>query len=358
MEKKFIAIHHRSGSYSERWIEYCLENNISYKLVDCNKPDIIKQLENSVGLMWHWDLTDYKSERFARQLTYSLMSKGIKVFPDKNTSWHYDDKVGQKYLLEAISAPLVNSYVFYSMNEALKWINITTFPKVFKLRGGAGSSNVKLVNKQNAERLIKKAFTTGFSHKNNIERLKERWWVLKRDKNIAGVMHLIKGFGRLIVPKSYDKFYLKQKGYIYFQDFIPANTYDTRIVVIGDRCFGAIRYCRKGDFRASGSGVFTYNPELINKEMISIAFDVAKKLGTQSLAFDFVIENNEPKIIEISYCFAIDCCDDAPGYWDSRFRWKKEEVNLQKYMIQDFIESLHTEKEHSSGSFKQTTDGK
>ena len=26
---------------------------------------------------------------------------GIKVFPDSNTAWHFDDKVGQKYLLEA-----------------------------------------------------------------------------------------------------------------------------------------------------------------------------------------------------------------------------------------------------------------
>ncbi len=343
MKKKLLAIHHRPGSYSNRWIAYCNENNIDYKLVDCTKPDIIKQLDGCAGLIWQWDTTDYSSYIFAKQLTYSLLLKGIKVFPDKNTSWHYDDKVGQKYLLEAIGAPLVRSYVFYSRREALKWANSTSYPKVFKLRGGAGSSNVRLANnKQQTKRLINKAFTAGFPHKSRINRLKQRVWVLKRDQNLHGVKQLIKGIGRFMIPKTNDKFYPKQKGYVYFQDFIPDNNFDTRTVVIGNRCFGARRYCRTDDFRASGSGIFTYNPGLVNEEMILISFDVARKLKTQSLAFDFIIDNKTPKIIEISYCFAVECCDDAPGYWDKELKWHAKDANLQEYIIQDFLNSLQT----------------
>ena len=47
---------------------------------------------------------------------------GTPVFPNYNTSWHFDDKVGQKYFLEAIDAPLVPSHIFYSKKEALEWI--------------------------------------------------------------------------------------------------------------------------------------------------------------------------------------------------------------------------------------------
>lgn len=338
MNQKLVAIHHRPGSFSTRWIDYCIRQNVPYKLVNCNQPDITEQLRGCNGLLWHWDLTDFRSYLYARQLTYSLTLAGIKVFPDINTSWHYDDKVGQKYLLEAIGAPLVNSYVFYSRKEALKWAGHTTFPKVFKLRGGAGSSNVKLVlDKQKAKKLIRKAFSSGFPHKDKYGRLKERLWVLRRDKNLEGVKHIIRGIGRFLIPKPEDKFYQVQKGYIYFQDFIPDNTYDTRIVIIGERCFGALRYCRPGDFRASGSGIFTYNPNLVNKKMIKIGFETAQKLKTQSMAFDFVTDREEPKIIEMSYCFAIECCDDAPGYWDKDLNWHEENVNLQKYMVQDFL---------------------
>jgi glutathione synthase/RimK-type ligase-like ATP-grasp enzyme len=77
--------------------------------------------------------------------------------------------------------------------------------------------------------------------------------------------------------------------------------------------------------------------------MIEIAFDVARKLGTQSLAFDFVFDNEIPKILEISYCFPMgkDTPDDCPGYWDSNLVWHSERVNAQKFMIEDFIKSIN-----------------
>src|SRR5450631_4169402 len=183
-----IAIHNRAGSFSDRWIQYCNENQVSYKLVNCYESDIISQLDDCKGLMWHWDLNDYKAPLFARQLTISLEKKGVKVFPDVNTAWHYDDKVGQKYLLEALCAPLVKSYIFYSRREALKWLDKTTFPKVFKLRAGAASENVRIVKtKKKAKRLIEKAFGEGFPYINGFSRLKNRFWVLKRDKNMKAM---------------------------------------------------------------------------------------------------------------------------------------------------------------------------
>ena len=339
-----IAIHDQAGSFSVRWIKYCDENHVPYKLVNCYDSDIVAQLDDCKGLMWHWNQNDYKAALFARQLTISLEKKGIKVFPDVNTAWHFDDKVGQKYLLEAIDAPLVKSYVFYSRQEALDWLDKTTFPKVFKLRGGAGSVNVSLVKtKKSAKRLIKKAFGKGFSHINRFSRLKDRIWVLKRDKNMNALRGLISGFARIFIPTEVERFSHNEKGYIYFQDFIPENEYDTRLVVIGDRCFGVRRYCRKGDFRASGSGIKAYEPELFDKKSIQSAFEIAKKLKTQSIALDFIWDDHEPKIVEISYCFVMGSFyDDCPGYWDSNLNWHEKTVNPQYFMIEDFIEECRT----------------
>ena len=61
-------------------------------------------------------------------------------FPNFKTVWHFDDKLGQKYLFESIKAPLVTSYAFLYKAGALLWANKASFPKVFKLRGGAGST--------------------------------------------------------------------------------------------------------------------------------------------------------------------------------------------------------------------------
>lgn len=338
-----IAIQNNAGSFSDRWITYCKENKVDYKIVNCYATDIIQQLDDCDGLMWHWSQEDYKAILFARQLTLSLDKKGIKVFPDVDTSWHFDDKIGQKYLLEAINAPLVNSYIFYSKQDATDWIRKATFPKVFKLRGGAGSINVSLVRtNKRAEQLVRRAFSHGFSTTNSFSRFKDRFWVLRRDKNFAALKGVFKGFGRLFIPTEIGRFSHNQKGYVYFQDFISDNDYDTRLVVVGNRCFGLRRYCRKGDFRASGSGLFEYGPKLFDKRSIRYAFETARKLQTQSLAFDFVMLNNEPKIVEISYCYTMGSAyDNCPGYWDENLQWYNKPVNPQYFIIEDFIQELN-----------------
>ncbi len=334
-----IAIHNRPGSFSDRWIEYFHEHNIPYKLVSCYSTDIIGQLSDCDGLMWHWDLNDYRSALFAKQLTISLEKKGIKVFPDFNTSWHYDDKVGQKYLLEAIKVPFIKTFVFYSRSDANNWAETTSFPKVFKLRGGAGSSNVKLIkNKNEAKQLINKAFTTGFLITSPVSRLKERLWMLKRDKNLQAVKKTITGFARLILRKQKEKFISKQIGYIYFQEFVPENDSDIRLVIVGKRCCGMIRYCRDNDFRASGSGLVEYNYELINIEAVKIAFQTAKKLKTQSVALDFIKDKDGYKLIEMSYAFISEI---FPGYWDTDLVWHPGNVVPQKFMAEDFINSIN-----------------
>jgi hypothetical protein len=32
--------------------------------------------------------------------------------------------------------------------------------------------------------------------------------------------------------------------------------------------------------------------------------------------------------------------DDCPGYWDNNLNWHKETVNLQYFIIEDFLEEI------------------
>ena len=197
-----IAIHHNVGGFSDRWIAYCEKHCIDYKLVNCYATDIIKQLEDCDALMWHHLQNDYRDVLFSKQLLLAVEMSGKKVFPDQRTYWHYDDKVGQKYLFETIGAPFVPSYVFYTKVDALNWVKNTTFPKVFKLRGGAGSQNVKLVKSaKQASKIIKKAFGEGFSQLDRIGHLKER--VRKYQEKKENLLGVFKGLGRLIFLPVY-----------------------------------------------------------------------------------------------------------------------------------------------------------
>lgn len=337
-----IAIHHQDKTFSERWIQYCIEKNIPYKIVNCHSSNIIADLEECDALLWHHQHSNYRDVLAAKPILYTLEHSGKVVFPDFRTSWHFDDKVAQKYLLESINAPLVPSYVFYNENEALAWLKTTSFPKVFKLKGGSGSRNVLLINSRSkASRLVKRAFGKGISTKNKSNLLKNRLWQIKRDKNKAAVVSFLKGLARTFVPSTYEKMHGKEKGYIYFQEFIPGNDYDTRLIVVGDRCFGIRRYNRKGDFKASGSGVFKYERDLFDIESIKIAFSVAEKLKAQSIAFDFIKDTSGKwLLVEISYGYSISAYDKCQGFWDRQLTWHNAMVNPQYFIIEDLIDKL------------------
>ncbi len=335
-----IAIH-KSGGFSDRWIEYCKKKHIDYKIVNAYDTDIVKQLTDCDAFMWHHYHADYRDVLFAKQLLYSLQMAGKVVFPDFNTGWHFDDKVGQKYLLEAIGAPLVPSYVFYTKKEALAWIGKTDFPKVFKLRGGAGAANVKLAHtKQEARKLVKKAFGKGFPQYSAIDNLKERWRKYRLGK--TDVKDVLKGVVRFLYKPDFVKMHAPEKGYVYFQDFIPNNAFDIRICVVGDKAFALKRLTRDGDFRASGSGNIVYDKNQIDKQCVRIAFDVNRKIQSQSIAFDFVFdENKQPLIVEISYGYAVKAYDLCEGYWTSDMQWHEgSHFDFCGWMVEDVISKV------------------
>ena len=334
-----LAIHKTKGSFSDRWIEYCEQNNISFKIVNCYNSNILEQLKGCFALMWHYYHGNYKDVLCAKPLLFSLEQAGIKVFPDFNTAWHFDDKVGQKYLLEAIDAPLVPTHVFYDKKTAKEWAENTTYPKVFKLRGGAGAANVSLVRSaKEVQRKINIAFGKGFSQFNGWGNLKDRYQNYKNKKET--LFGLIKGIGRLFIPTEFSKISGREKGYVYFQEFIPNNTFDIRVIVIGERAFAIKRLVREGDFRASGSGNIVHDNEQIDLRCVKMAFDVNKTIKAQSIGYDFVFDKeNNPLIIEFSYGFGISGNDACPGYWDNNLNWHLGKFNPQHWMVEDILKS-------------------
>lgn len=330
-----IAIHKSTG-FAERWIAYCEKNDIAYKIVNAYDNDIVSQVTDCDAFMWHHHQMNPADIVIAKPILFALEQAGVKVFPDFPTNWHFDDKVGQKYLLEVLDIPLVPTTVFYSKKKAQQWANTTTFPKVFKLRGGAGSANVKLVktNKE-AQKLIRKAFGKGFKNYDACGSLKERWRKWRLGKTSA--IDVVKGLMRFIYSPPFAKALGREVGYVYFQDFIPNNDHDIRIVVIGVKSFAIKRIARKGDFRASGSGNILYEKELFDKNTIRLAFEINEKLKSQCTAMDFVYQNGQPKVVEISYGFVPACYESCPGYWDKNLNWHEGKFDPYGWMVENMM---------------------
>lgn len=335
-----IAIHDSKESFSDRWINYCLDKNIPFKTVNCYANSIIEDLKDCDALLWHHNHAYPKDQLFAKQLLFALEQAGKIVFPDFNTAWHFDDKLGQKYLFEANQIQSVKTYVFFQKAEALQWLGNTSFPKVFKLRKGAGSRNVFLVKSQTeAKKLIIKAFGKGFRQYNAIGGVKEaiRKFLIGKNK----IFDIAKAVAHIIYPIKLEFAIGRERGYVLFQDFIPDNTFDIRVIVIDNKAFAIKRMVRQNDFRASGSGFIEYEKHHFKDSIIAHSFELADTLKSSCLAIDYVFEGETPLVVEVSYGFAKKGYDACAGYWDKDLNWYPGSFNPYGWMIESVIRKIH-----------------
>jgi glutathione synthase/RimK-type ligase-like ATP-grasp enzyme len=331
-----IAIHHSNESYSPHWIQYCKENKIDYKIVSCYDSDIIEQVSDCDAVLWHHNHVYPTDFLIAKQILYSLEMAGKLVYPNWQTGWHFDDKLGQKYLFEALDLPHVKYHVFYNKKTAKQWLKSSTYPVVFKLRGGAGSSNVRLLrNYSSALKIVNKVFSKGIRQFNSLDKIKDTIRLMKLKK--ASLKDLAKAVAHIVVPIKLEHSRGREKGYVLFQEFVPNLSSDIRVQVIGNKCYAMERFVRENDFRASGSGKIDYDGSKISKDLIKLSFEIAEKIQVQTIAFDFVKDQEEYKLIEVSYCWGVADGELDPGYWDSDLNWHSGTINPFAWMVEDVV---------------------
>jgi len=336
-----IAIHHRSGSFSDRWIEESQKRGLAFRVVDMYAPDPMKQLEGVDGFLWHWAQHEPRDLHFSFPVLMALQSRGVEVFPDLATCWHFDDKLAQSLLLEQVGAPLAPFHIFHSIKQVESWAESAVWPKVFKLRRGSASLNVRLLrNKSEAIAIARKMFGLGMIP---VEApLADLATRLRKQGGLSGVMKLLKRSPQWLRKYTGRRAHIpREQGYFYLQEFLPNNTHDTRVTVIGERAFAFRRAMRKGDFRASGSGELDYDLSKIDLRCVQIALDTAVKLQTQSCAFDFLFNaKGEPRILEISYGYQPGAVDKCSGYWDPALTWHDGHYRPEDLILDDLLERI------------------
>jgi hypothetical protein len=225
---------------------------------------------------------------------------------------------------------------------AMEWVETVTFPKVFKLRHGASSSNVQLAeSRREARKLVNKAFGRGFPQYRPVSNLKERW--RKYRVGQASLKEVMKGVARFGYTTDYNRVLNREKGYVFFQDYIPNKTSDLRVIVIGHKAFGIKRCTRPGDFRASGSGIIEYGKEHFSDEIIKDSFELAKKLKSKTLVLDYVIDES-PMLVEVNFGYSGDAYRRCDGYWDEQLNWHEGPFNPQEWMVDLVIREIDSRK--------------
>lgn len=341
-----IGIHpDRSGdeSYSEKWAAGLRSRGVEVRELDLLAPNALDQARGCDGVMWRWRHHAQDKQSAQRILFAVEHLLGIPVYPDTPTAWHYDEKVAQLYLLRALGALMPQTWLFWEREAALKWCQAARYPLVFKLSSGASSANIlKVDSAGRACGLVEQMFGRGmFPYSmNEFATRPEMLWAGRGWRALASRLRWAWGYAWRREYPPLPSHWRAERGYVYFQEFVPGNAFDTRVAIIGGRAFALRRFNRPGDFRASGSGRLDHDPKAIDPRCLRSAFDLSRRGRFQSMAYDFLVREGQPVITEISYAFADSAVHDCPGHWDEDLNWVPGQMWPQDAQAEDFLERL------------------
>lgn len=319
------------GNRSKKYAIAAKRMKIPFVYVDCTKTNIIEKLKDIDILIWHWTQDEYIDKRIALAVIKSAEIMGKIVYPNSSTAWMFDDKISEKYLLEAVNAPMVDTNIFFNEKDTLNWVKKANFPIVYKLPQGAGGANVRLIRNINELRRICKMHFSFWGRPDIFMKL----------HNCNNMGQCIK----TICNNPIYKYISNSRGFILLQKFIPNNSYDIRVTIIGERGIIFKRKVRDNDFRASGSGCIEYGISDADLRAIPIARRISEKIGSQTMTYDFLYDNDALKIVEMSYGFSASAVYNAQGWYDKQMNYHQERTDVHQMILERLIKEYNSKTE-------------
>ena len=341
-----IAIHENrklfdhSTLWGPVWRDHCEANGIAYEMVDGYGEEFMERMEEFGVLLWHMSNYVHQDVKYARSVLYAAKRRGLKIFPDFGDAWHFDDKVAEACALRSVGAPTPRNWAFFTEEAALEWIGRDAqYPLVSKLASGSGAHNVKLVHHAGeARKHAKRMFRKGYSPAPGIAFKASSQW--KSAKTWADVKRRLARLPEFLRTKASARRFPRETDYVYFQEYVPTDGYDLKIVVVGDKLSYFCRPNRPGDFRASGGGHFYYDRELVGADIRDSAFRTSDELGCQCMGYDYVVDRRSGRglIVEMCFGFSHAAVLGAGGYFDRKGVWHEQPLNAPAEILVNLVE--------------------
>jgi len=327
-------------SFSERWLELAEAAGVNAELINAWDENALSRLASFDGFMWRFQ-PDYAPRTYAQRFL-NTVEHGLRlpVFPDWRTRWYVEDKISQQQICRAIGVNTPRTWLFWEKSAALAFLQNTEYPLVLKLSSGFQSRNVRLLKSREegvyyARQLFGPGLTSLGYQPAGLPRRAAR-----------AFRGAAQGFLLDLTGHRPTKGELS-RDYMYLQEFVPQNEYDTRVTVIGERAFAFRRFNRPNDFRASGSGLLDWDPENIDQRIVRLAFQISDHLQSQTVSIDAIYRGEDIVVLELTLLFPSWMVKECPGHWcrlnGGGLRWVDGKMPAEDAIFQDFVSRLKNE---------------
>jgi hypothetical protein len=324
-----LGILNEFNNKHDSYIKACNDLNIEYCVVDIisdNWIDNIRKSKCDGYLVRPSDGKEAWKRMYDEKLYFIEKVLKIPIYPSYIEIFIYENKKNMSYWLDINMLPHPKTWVFYSKDEALQFVNnYKQFPLVFKTNLGSAAIGVKYINKKShAIKLINRVFP------------KFRFYCrgyTKWRKTRYGV--------------SYPVMDDKQYSYIIFQEKIDVKV-EWRIIKIGESYFGHQKLS-DGKYH-SGSGLVGWvEPP---RELLDLAKKVCELGSFGSMDFDIFEDTkgnyyiNEMQTVFGSYNPSQMYINGRPGrFVEKNGEWVFEEGYFNQnrsynLRVEDFVKQM------------------
>ncbi len=296
--------------YWTKYERYLSNNGVPFDYYDVHLSSWLAGAQPFDVVVWAVEGVTPEIEEHKRKVFLLEAHCGKACFPSFETLMWNEDKIYQYDWLKLFGFPVMEAFVSHSVPETFDRIRHCEYPLVTKVATGAGSLGVELI---------------------------------KNEKHAA----IVAGQAFSPVGRRTTWPYLRQKGYVYFQRFVPRASYDLRVIVVGNRVFGYYRDVPHGEFRASGMGLV--RKEALPEDAVRLAISLKQKLGLVIAAVDMLRDaDGNLRIIEVQANIEVLTAEQLhvngiPGAYlfdsDGVFRFEPCKLWIQELALDEFLKS-------------------
>lgn len=279
----------------------------------------LKQIKNKIIVYTSSENIEYKE--YIKDIMYELAKENVLV-PRYDLLMCHEDKIYQEILKESLGIYSLDARIYATLRDIEGDMSKIKFPIVIKKSVGAGSISVyKANNEKELKKKIKK-----------MNRGRDYWEFYAK-----ALYKKVKG--------NLSPYYFEDEKYFgryVLQEFVPDLENDWKVLVFGNKYYALKREVRKKDFRASGSGKFSFEiPEI---EVLDYAKAIYEKMDVPFLSLDLCMDRNK-KVYLIEFQglhFGPYTLIRSPHYFVEKNGWEKieKESSLAETYGEAIIEYL------------------
>ena len=245
---------------------------------------------------------DYKYKSFIEDMVLGIELRGARTLPP----FKYLRATNNKILMEQLRNILLpeqyhaNTYFFGTLEEIRLKTETLRYPLVVKTAGGAVSRGV-----------FKAQDPAGLQG------------IAKRISRTRNLKFEFKDKVRELRHKDYSKESLHRKKFI-VQEFQDGVQNDWKVLVYYDKVFVLRRRNRPGDFRASGSGLFSFD-DTVDSRLLEAGIEIRKALDIPMVSLDLAFKDDIVILFEFQGVhFGTSTLEKSPYYYTkSSGEWQK-----------------------------------